>query len=108
VTILAHHGIDTAGWLALGAWVVGGFLLGLTAGVVQRRDEEEEGAAGLTALGVWVLAPVVAALGVLVGIVWLLDWLVGRTDDAVTRLRPSREQLEQRVAELERELEIER
>lgn len=105
MTIIADHGIHTVGWIALSAWVIVGFLLGLAAGVIQRRDGED--APGLTALAVWFLAPLVAAFGLLFGIVVLLNWLIARTDDTVTRLRPSREQLEQRVAELERELEIE-
>ena len=112
-TILADHGIHTAGWIALGGWVVGGFLLGLVAAVWVHRSNADGGDSfdgeehpGLTMLGVWVIAPLVAAGGLIAGLVWCLNRLAAGTDAVVQRKRPSRDRLERRIAELERELDL--
>lgn len=59
MTIIADHGIHTAGWITLGVWLIGGFLLGIAVGVYVRRDGDETFA--LAALCVWLLAPLVVA-----------------------------------------------
>lgn len=90
--------MTTLGVIALVTWLVGGLAVGIT---VEARwpTDGDQAARGLSALAVWVFAPLVVVGALVFGACWLLGHAVGR----VERVRPSREALERRIRELEDE-----
>ena len=96
--------MTTFGW----CWLIGGLPLAAVLAVLFERDRDSsdgEWVCGLVFLAVWVATPFVVALGVLCGVLAAVSWTVRCTADAIP-LAPSREDLLERIADLERELEI--
>lgn len=95
--------MTTGGWL----WLVGGAIFAAACAVAWERFEAEDGewTAGLMFLTVWAMAPLVAAAAALLGLIGGVTWLIRRVERRIPE-RKSREALEARIAELERDLQV--
>ena len=82
------------------AWLIGGLPVGVIWGVLAKREVDDGIPPGGHALAGWVVAPMIVLGAVAFALAWGLDRVVSRAD----RCCPSRDQLQRRVDDLEREL----
>lgn len=71
-----------------------------------RWPEEEEPPAVLMVIAITLFAPLVALAGLLLGVDWLLKGGVSRVADRIEGQRRKQDELQARIEELERELEV--